>query len=104
MRAWLLGALGALLLAGCGGGSSLPDAYGEGAACGGLLGLVCFEGYYCDWPADDCGAADATGVCRPEPAECAPGGADVCGCDGQAYDNACAAAQAGTDVAAAGGC
>ena len=66
--------------------------------CGGLVGLTCDDGLYCDWPDEICGAGDVFGECKPRPAECEPG-ESVCGCDGQRHDSACAAAMIGVDVA-----
>jgi len=69
-----------------------------GDACGGFAGLQCDDGYYCDWADDTCGAVDGQGTCQPVPDVCTAGGAIVCGCDGEQYASACAAAQNGTDV------
>jgi hypothetical protein len=72
---------------------------GGGGTCGGLRGAQCPVGQYCDYePNAMCGAADQTGICRPNgtggcTADC-PG---VCGCDGKFYCNACGAHMAGTD-------
>ena len=99
------GLVALLLVAACGGGGDgAPDAQGDGTTCGGLLGLICLEGYYCDWPDDSCGAADATGVCRPVPETCTPVEQPVCGCDGTEHGNACEAAMRGADVDGNGGC
>lgn len=73
--------------------------------CGGLLGLACEEGEYCDYPPDaTCGFADATGVCKSVPLHCGRQSEPVCGCDGQTYRNACAAHAAGISVASEGAC
>jgi hypothetical protein len=74
-------------------------------ACGGLAGLRCGEGMYCDYSADtNCGFADQTGVCREIPATCTDGVAPVCGCNGETYSNSCDAARAGVSVSAEGVC
>ena len=74
--------------------------------CGGLAGLQCEDGEYCNWPDDSCGVADSAGVCepRPGPDDCEPDGDKVCACNGASYVNACAAAVAGADVSATGSC
>jgi len=84
---------------GTGGGS------GGGAVCGGLKGLPCAADEWCDYPNDDCGGDDDTGVCRPRPTSCpTPPPVSTCGCDGHAYASACDAEQAGVDVSANGSC
>jgi hypothetical protein len=83
------------------GGASQGGAAGGGSSgiCGGLLGDQCSADEWCDFGDNDyCGAADATGVCRPRPQACDLMYDPVCGCDGQMYGNACAANAAGTDA------
>src|SRR5262245_61501003 len=65
------------------------DSGPPGAECGGLLGLACDAGEWCDFTPDDCGNGDATGTCRARPASCGPDTTPVCGCDGVAYSNPC---------------
>lgn len=73
--------------------------------CGGLAGLGCGDGEFCDYALEDmCGAADQMGTCKPKPQACAEIFDPVCGCDGKEHGNACAANQAGTAVAKKGSC
>jgi hypothetical protein len=74
-------------------------------SCGGLQGLQCSEGEFCNYPPEaQCGAADQTGICEPRPEFCTEQYEPVCGCDGQTYSNACYAAREGVSVASAGEC
>lgn len=83
-----------------------------GQTCGGIAGLGCNAGEYCEFPAGTCGAADQTGVCTAAPAECLQtdcGGTDciptpACGCDGVTYEDVCHAHLAGVAVAHEGEC
>ena len=77
----------------------------SGDACGGLLGLACGDGQFCNFAPDAiCGAADATGICTDIPQGCTREFRPVCGCDGLTYANACVANSAGTSVASEGEC
>jgi len=74
--------------------------------CGGLLGLQCDEGDYCDYDETQtvCGAADGMGTCKPKPEACSYELNEVCGCDSVTYGNSCFANLAGVDVASEGAC
>ena len=122
MRSFVLGAMVALAhtTAGCnagddtqsgGAGGSAAGTGGEGGkatstssspgdACGGSRGLACATDAWCRYAlAGSCGAAGEEGSCLPRPAEDCPFEcAEVCGCDGVRYCNACHANAAGVDV------
>jgi hypothetical protein len=73
--------------------------------CGGFAGDTCDPATeFCDFPDDQCGAADRPGVCVPRPELCNPMLEEVCGCDGRQHQNACEANKAGTDVAVGSVC
>lgn len=72
--------------------------------CGGLQGLACEEGEYCNFTDGSCGAADQLGICEVIPSGCDDEFDPVCGCDDQTYSNACEAAAAGVSVASEGAC
>lgn len=74
-------------------------------ACGGLLGLKCTEGQFCNYSIEaQCGAADMPGECSVKPEVCADIYQPVCGCDGKTYGNACEAASQGMSVISSGEC
>lgn len=85
------------------------DAFGECndvtvIECGGLQGLQCAEGEFCNYADGSCGAADQLGVCEVIPTACDDVFDPVCGCDDQTYSNACEANAAGVSVVSDGEC
>jgi hypothetical protein len=78
---------------------------GSGKTCGGLAGLACAKGEYCNFPIEaKCGAADQTGACATIAQACTLEYNPVCGCDDMTYGNACGAATAGVSVVSSGEC
>jgi hypothetical protein len=78
----------------------------EGAVCGGIAGVSCDDGEYCDLAAGDgCGVADGQGRCRPRgDGACTRDFNPVCGCDGETYSNDCLAAFEGVSIESMGEC
>lgn len=60
-----------------------------GETCGGVAGIRCDTGLWCDFPAGKCGVADATGRCARIPEVCAQIYEPVCGCNGRTFANDC---------------
>lgn len=88
---------------------SAPDAGTEPDAgarsCGGLLGVPCAAGEFCNYPIDAmCGAADQPGICTAIPELCPANFDPVCGCDDKTYGNACEAARNEVSIVKRGAC
>ena len=73
-----------IALVGCAG----ADAATKAQKCGGIIGLPCPSGSFCQIPAGKCGA-DMFGTCAKVPTVCPRYVRPVCGCDGKTYGNDC---------------
>ncbi len=98
------GGAGGQGMGGSAGTGGTAGAGGAGAECGGIGGLMCGADEFCDYPNDECGALDGTGVCVKRPQACPELYAPTCACDGKVYGNGCDAQAAGQDVSVLGGC
>jgi hypothetical protein len=74
------------------------------AMCGGIGGLACEDGDFCDYRGHSCGAGDDLGSCQARPDGCDGAYAPVCGCNGLVYPNECEANAAGFDASEAAAC
>lgn len=101
--------LAILWLGGCAGGSEgglgLPGgAASEGEVCGGIAGVACAEGLWCDPEPGACDRADVQGTCRVVPEVCTFDYRPACGCDHKTYGNDCARRAARAPLAHEGVC
>ncbi len=73
--------------------------------CGIRGGDACDDGEFCiRQPADNCGRADAPGICTVPSDFCPTVVIPVCGCDGRTYNNTCEANRMGVSVDYEGAC
>lgn len=68
-------------------------AVGVGKTCGGLGGIACDAGLFCDHKPYECRIMDASGTCVQIPVFCpltqSSVGLQVCGCNGTSYWDDC---------------
>jgi hypothetical protein len=72
-------------------------------ACGGLAGIGCPTGFFCEYPAGMC-ANDGFGLCVRLPDTCGHDWAPVCGCDQKTYADDCLRRRAGVPLLHDGAC
>jgi len=86
-----------------GGETNTGDPPSQERRCGGIAGLPCGDGQFCDLGAQ-CHMPDAMGTCRTQPTACTREFRPVCGCNGRTYPNGCTARSDGTSVLHEGPC
>jgi hypothetical protein len=65
------------------------NAVGVGKMCGGIAGIKCDTGLFCDPRPGLCGGADVDGKCVKPTKICIKIRKPVCGCDNKTYGNDC---------------
>ncbi len=83
---------------------SAAGAAALGKMCGGIAGITCNDGLWCELQAGQCGGADISGTCVRIPKFCPRIVMPVCGCNGKTYNNDCERVQAKAQKAHNGPC
>jgi len=90
-----LGGVFATILFACAAGMFGPaGAAGLGQMCGGIAGIGCDNGLWCEPREGPCAGADISGRCIRIPEVCIKAIIQVCGCDRKTYNNDCERRQA----------
>ena len=71
------------------GASAAGKKAGEGETCGGIAGISCNKGLWCQNASGQCKVADAQGKCEVIPKACEKIFLPVCACNGKTYPNDC---------------
>jgi hypothetical protein len=80
------------------------SAVGLGQTCGGIVGVPCDSGLWCQHPAGQCRIFDGQGKCARVPTICTKIYRPVCGCDNKTYGNDCARQAAKVQLSHKGRC
>jgi hypothetical protein len=88
-----------------GGSTGAGGSSGTGKTCGGIAGVSCPAGQFCDLQAGSCNVADATGTCVANAGlGCITIYQPVCGCNGKTYPSDCDRQVAGVSKKSDGVC
>jgi hypothetical protein len=79
-------------------------AVGVGKTCGGLPGILCDAGLFCQQKPGQCKIIDVSGTCAKVPQICTKDIRKVCGCDKVTYNNDCERRRAMVSLAYSGAC
>jgi len=77
---------------------------GQGETCGGIIGISCNKGLFCQNAPGQCKVADAQGKCEMIPKICGKIFLPVCGCNGKTYPNDCERQRARAQLDHEGAC